>query len=82
MQTKLTISLEQSIAEKAKLYAKGKEGGLSELIENFLKLILQDNQPKIKLSPSIKRLKGSIKLPDDFDYKTELSKSITQKYLV
>lgn len=82
MQTKLTITLEQSLVEQARLYAKGREGSLSELIENYLKIILNDNRPKIILSPSIKKMKGSIKLPDDFDYKKELSKSINQKYLL
>ena len=33
-----------------------------------------------KLSSSVKKLKGSVKFPDDFDYKKELIKSISQKY--
>lgn len=76
MQTKLTLTLEQSIIEQAKLYAKDKGRSLSELIENYLKVVLADSQQKINLSPSIKKLKGSIKLPDEFDYKKELSESI------
>lgn len=79
MQTKLTLTLEQSIIEQAKLYAKEKGRSLSELIENYLKVVIDDNPQKIKLSPSIKKLKGSIKLPDDFDYKKEILKSISQK---
>ncbi len=81
MQTKLTLTLEQSIIEQAKDYAKSKGRSLSELIENYLKVILEDNERKeIKLSPSVKKLKGSIKLPENFDYKKELANALSEKY--
>ena len=82
MQTKLTLTLEQSIIERAKLYAKDKGRSLSELIENYLKVVLEDNQQKVMLSPSIKKLKGSIKLPEDFDYKKELTEALSAKYKI
>lgn len=81
MQTKLTISIEHSIAKQAKQYAKERKRSLSEIIEDYLKIILQNKQHKIKLSPPIEKMKGSIKLPDDFDYKKELSKSISERHL-
>ena len=80
MQTKLTLTIEQSIIEQAKIYAKEKGRSLSELIENYLKVVLEDKQQGIVLSSSIKKLKGSVKLPNDFNYKKELTKSISQKY--
>lgn len=82
MQTKLTLTIEQSIIEQAKLYAKGKGRSLSELIENYLKVVLEDNQQGVKLSPSIKKLKGSIQLPEDFDYKKELTESLSARYKI
>ena len=82
MQTKLTLTIEQSIIEQAKLYARDKGRSLSDLIENYLKIVLDDNQKEVKLSPSIKKLKGAIKLPDDFDYKKELSDSLSEKYKI
>ena len=39
-------------------------------------------QQKINLSPSIKKLKGSINLPDDFDYKKELSDTLFEKHKI
>ena len=39
MNTKLTLTIDQSVIEKAKKYAKEKERSLSDLIENYLKLI-------------------------------------------
>ena len=82
MQTKLTLTLEQSIIEQAKLYAKDKGRSLSELIENYLKVVIEDNHQKVKLSPSIKKLKGAIKLPDNFDYKKELTEVLSAKYKI
>ena len=82
MQTKLTLTIEQSIIEQAKLYAKDKGRSLSELIENYLKVVLEDNQQKVKLSLSIKKLKGSIKLPQDFDYKKDLTEALSAKYKI
>ncbi len=82
MQTKLTLTLEQSIIEQAKLYAKDKGRSLSELIENYLKVVLEDSQQEVKLSPSIKKLKGSIQLPEKFDYKKELTEALSAKYNV
>lgn len=80
MQTKLTITIEKSIIEQAKSYAKNKGRSLSELIENYLKVVLEDNEKTVKLSPSIKKLKGSVKLPDDFEYKKELTNILSEKY--
>ena len=80
MQTKLTLTLEQSIIEQAKGYAKSKGRSLSELIENYLKVVIDDKEDSIKISPSIKKLQGSIKLPDNFDYKTDLTNALSEKY--
>jgi len=68
MRTKLTITIEKSIIEQAKSYAKDKGRSLSELIENYLKVIIDDNKKTVTLSPAIKKLKGSVKLPDDLEY--------------
>ncbi len=80
MQTKLTLTLEKSIIEQAKGYAKSKGRSLSELIENYLKVVLDDKEDSIKISPSIKKLQGSIKLPDNFDYKKDLTDALSKKY--
>lgn len=42
MQTKLTLAIEQNIIKAAKLYAKNKGRSLSELIENYLKIVLKE----------------------------------------
>lgn len=81
MQTKLTLTIEQSIIEQAKVYAKSKGRSLSELIENYLKVVLEnEDRNEIVLSPAIKKLKGSVKLPEDFDYKKDLTDAISEKH--
>lgn len=83
MNTKLTLTIEQSIIEKAKLYAKKKERSLSDLIENYLKaLTTEENSTKEdELSPIVKSLRGSFKMPENFDYKKELTDILSEKYL-
>ena len=40
MNTKLTLTIEQAIIEKAKFYAKEKGRSLSDIIENYLKVLI------------------------------------------
>lgn len=82
MNTKLTLTIEQTTIEKAKKYANNKGRSLSDIIENYLKVITkEDDIEKIELTPIVKSLKGSFKAPENFDYKRELSKRLTEKYL-
>ena len=81
MNRKLTLTIEQSIINKAKRYAKGKGRSLSAIIENYLRVITNDSKSEIELTPIVKSLMGSFKAPEDFDYKKELTKGLTKKYL-
>jgi replicative DNA helicase len=82
MNTKLTLTIEQSIIEKAKKYASSKGRSLSDIIENYLKIITKEEQAQeVELTPIVKSLKGTFKEPRNFDYKTELSKRLAEKYL-
>jgi hypothetical protein len=82
MNTKLTLTIDQTIIERAKKYANHKGRSLSNIIENYLKAITkEENVEDIELTPIVKSLKGSFKAPQNFDYKKELSKSLTEKYV-
>lgn len=83
MITKLTLTIEQELIRKAKEYAKQKNRSLSDIIENYLKIITQEEkkEPLTYLTPITKSLKGSFKMPEDFDYKKELANRREQKYL-
>lgn len=81
MNTKLTLTLEHRVIDKAKKYAKRKGQSLSDLVENYLKVITKDSEGSgIEITPIVKSLQGSFKAPNDFDYKKELTESLSKKY--
>lgn len=80
MTTKLTLTVEKDVIESAKLYAKQNGRSLSALIENYLKALIQKENLEEELSPKVKELMGSIKLPKGFDYKKELTEVLSKKY--
>ena len=81
MNTKLTLTIEQTIIERAKAYAKEKGRSLSDIIENYLKAITREQrESETEITPLVKSLKGSFKAPADFDYKKELAKGLIKKY--
>ena len=82
MNTKLTLTIEESVIMKAKQYAKSRGRSLSDIIENYLQMITSDNpDPDIKTTPLVKSLKGSFNAPADLDYKEQLSRGLSDKYL-
>jgi len=81
MITKLTITIDDSVIATAKKYAKSQGKSLSAIIENYLKAISTKDKQTEKISPKILNLMGSVSLPEDFDYKKELSESLSKKYL-
>jgi hypothetical protein len=82
MNTKLTLTIDDSIIENAKTYAKEKGRSLSDLIENYLKAITREQKKSdIEITPIVKSLKGSFKAREGFDYKKELAKGLAEKYL-
>ena len=82
MNTKLTLTIEKEVIEIAKIYAKEKGQSLSDLVENYFKLITNDRRKlkKEELSPRIRRLRGIIKTDDNRNYKEILSEELTKKY--
>jgi predicted CopG family antitoxin len=81
MTTKLTLTVEEDVIKKAKSYAKHTGRSLSELIEKYLKTLTEEHQDTGQISPKLKRLIGSVKLPADFDEKKELDTYFENKHL-
>jgi len=81
MNTKLTLTIDHSIIERAKMYAKDRGRSLSDIIENYLKMITKEEvKSPSEITPLIKSLKGSFNLPANFDYKKALIKGLSEKY--
>ncbi len=81
MNTKLTLSLEKEVIEKAKIYAKGTGRSLSEMVENYFKsLVAKPNNDEDEIDPRLKKLIGIVKLPPDFDLKKAKEEYYNEKY--
>lgn len=59
MNTKLTLSINKAVSDKAKKYARRKKTSLSKLIENQLVKLTGDNNDK-EISPLVKSLSGVV----------------------
>ncbi len=80
MTTKLTLTIEDKVISSAKKYAQKKGKSLSHLVENYLKSISVNDSSNLAISPRVSKLRGIIKLPNNFDYKSELSNALSKKY--
>lgn len=83
MNTKLTLTIEKEIIERAKNYAKDKNRSLSDIIENYLKTLTDKERKEkdTKLHPMVASLRGSFKMPKNMDYEKELKNRLEEKYL-
>lgn len=82
MNTKLTLTIEKEVIKTAKEYAREKGQSLSNLVENYLKLLTTDRReirPE-QLSPRVQRLRGILSVGKDFDYKEVLTEELSKKY--
>lgn len=83
MNTKLTLTIDESVIKEAKAYAQEQGRSLSAMVENYLKAVTKkENKNKIEeeFSPILKSLTGSIKLEKDFDYKKAILNAVNEKY--
>lgn len=81
MTSKLTLTVEKSVIEKSKSYAKKTGRSLSELIEKYLDTITSEENDDKELSPKMKKIVGAVTLPIDFDEEKELSSYFEKKHL-
>lgn len=82
MNTKLTLTIEKKVIQKAKKYAQQNGRSLSGIIENYLRIVTKtdDIEPR-EISPLVKSLQGAFSAPDHFDEKRELANRLSEKYL-
>lgn len=80
MNKKLTLSLDESVIQKAKVYAENTGNSLSGLVEDYFEKLVQPTQketPKSRLDA----ISGKINLPKSFDDDQELRKALEEKHL-
>jgi len=82
--SKLTLSINQTIIDQAKEYAKSNGKSLSRIVEEYLKSLSTSEKSEKSKSPSklVMELKGSVKMPKEFtSYKELLQDALVEKYL-
>ena len=80
MVARLTLTIDGQVIKLAKKHAKIKGCSLSALVESYLKAIVDGENTVSELTPHVRRLQGSIKLPQDFDYKRTLAENLSKKH--
>lgn len=80
MNKKLTLSLDESVIQKAKIYAEKTGSSLSGLVEDYFEKITESS-PEKKISPRLKSIAGKINLPENFDEEQELRRALEEKHL-
>ncbi len=78
MNTKLTLSINKAVTERAKKYARRKKTSLSKLVENQLdKLTTEEKEENV--TPLVKSLSGVI-ITEAADKKKDYIKFLKKKY--
>ena len=80
MDTKLTLSLDKSIIDQAKIYAKSNQISLSRLIESYLATLTSNTKSKIEITPLVESLSGVINLEDSIDLREDYTDFLIEKY--
>lgn len=80
MTTKLTLSVDDEVVKQAKRIAVEQGVSLSKLVEGFLRNLSSDHADADDMNPVLKKLSGSVHVPEDFDYRKELEEALLDKY--
>jgi hypothetical protein len=82
MNTKLTLTLEKEVIERAKKYASDQGRSLSEIVESYFKMLTANPEEERKedISPMVRKLRGVLNVDKNFDYKTVLEEELMKKY--
>jgi len=82
MTTKLTLSVEEKVIERAKVYAKKTGRSLSDIVEGYLDSLTSDSDKKNEdISPKLRKLIGAIKLPKNFNEQKIKREYLEKKYM-
>ena len=80
MNTKLILSLNKSVLDEARNYAKSNKTSLSKLIESYLSTLAKKEKQEIEITPLVQSLSGLIDLEDTTDNKEDYTGYLINKY--
>jgi hypothetical protein len=84
MQTKLTLSIDKSVINRAKMYARDRKKSLSRIIEDYLKSISNNqeinDQSPIAIPPITKSLAGILSGKKELDFRSSMAEYLGKKH--
>ena len=80
MDTKLTLSLDKAIIERAKTYAKSQQFSLSKLIESYLSSLTRNEKKIGEITPLVQSLSGVINPDEQSDVAKNYTDYLIEKY--
>lgn len=80
MDTKLTLKLDANVIEKAKRYAMHEHKSLSQMVENYFRMLTEKTEQAEELPPLVRELSGVIGIKKDQDIKEDYTDYLTKKY--
>jgi hypothetical protein len=78
--TKLTLSVEEDVVEKAKQIAEANKTSVSAMFSQFVQSLASNRPRKSEIGPLTRKLTGVAKLPAGKDYKDVLTDALIEKY--
>lgn len=82
MATRLNITVDKTVVDEAKEYARENGRSLSGLIEEYLKSLISNRKKEIEPGPLVKSLWGSVKpMHEGKDYNDLIEEEILKKHL-
>lgn len=83
--SQLTITLDDDLLAAARAHAHRMGWSLDELIAEVIRNKIQAKAAELEASkarflPEVRAVIGSLRLPEDFDYKTELGNALDERF--
>ena len=80
MESKLTLSLEGHILEKAEEYARQHNTSLAQLVETYLNVLASQQKTEEEITPLVKSLSGMVKKEKEYNHQEAYSRYLSEKY--
>ena len=80
MQAKLTLSIDDEIIGQAKDYARSQHRSLSNMVENYLKLVVRKESPSEEISPIVASLTGVVTMELKGKGRDEIAAYLEEKH--
>jgi hypothetical protein len=78
--TKLTLSIEEAVVEKAKRIAEANQTSVSAMFSQFVQSAAVQPKRRAKVGPLTRKLSGIVALPRGKDYKEALTEALMDKH--